>query len=623
MKVSELIGPFLDDSCYRLVQVRTIEKKNNHAYVAILVFQRLSQPQNEGYLHADLTSLTSFHLGKTEVRECPLAYLRIFVIGSIWHNRTDVPILPKPTYSKRYLIKDASFLTGTIDTGLITSMVEAQNLPIYRTIKDPSDKSIKKVPFESYAIRYNLEQPFYHHKGIENTIPLQKNKPSWKTDVKTEFLIFHSYEIYRYFLTAYGISDLNTRLLSSDLKSEQENKIYVPESTFYNPDFNQFLVHLKYRRDLKQTWLIGNVASMKKYRELALSTAQHVNMRLNPIEHIKELPIDQFKELQVIADRVKGTDGRYGLVIYEIQKCTGYQNYTYRPIVPMPQHDETDKKPTGGNGGSRKPKSGKTDETEPEIIRDETANPKKPHEVEGDWNIMFISNDEHDVTPPMYKHYSEDDGFFLDENENDNEVAPPGDENPKPGKHSTKEKIPVDPTDYFSFFPEIVEGIIKYIEKEQYKCVPAYLNENFVFDEQICYLIEREVKDLDADGDQIFYVIQLTVSSVRFTDERYLYLFAQRHESKISSQGRTWLYSLDQFICASTVEDIPSLLQIYLYKDRNSNPKRKEPDLRFNHLSSKAIGPKGAKKTYIKVDIEDAKKNHVEKIGKKIVSALL
>lgn len=609
MKISDLITPFPDDFAYRLVDVRTIHR-NGIQYEVELVFQRLNKIQNESFTKKDFKKLDSFYVGKLEVKSCSIKYIRLFVIGSVWHNDTKIPEI---SYLTHYKINESHFLKGDPEKGLIGDFFD-DKVPIKFTDSD------KTQYFNSQIVLYNLKSPLFHHKKEGGKIPLKNEKPEWETDTLTTFLAFYSYEIYRYFFTCFGASDLNQRLLTSNLTNNlvSENEIYDQSKSGYNEEKKSFLIHLKSNKDAMNTPLIGNIASSNSFRTQMINVANQVSLNNNPFQVFDRLPIGKFRQISFLAKRVKKKNSDdWGLLIFKIEECKGYQEFDYIPIIHVsvktnpPSND-----PGGGNTslGGTKPGGGGI---KPEIKDDSPPNyiGNYNQERHDDWMDLLKPNDDVSVKKPITIKHGTNLGGGKDSSGGDSTSDTPPD----------KIKIPVNPLDYLSFFPEIIELIKKSFEtKTGFILHSSYLTLN---DDSLCFENEDNIID---GGDLKFitsnkgrnlylYVVQLTLQQADPDLSRYFYLLAKRPQNSIRKQGRTWLYSYSDFKGIQHNEkEVQKIIKKYIGKTENSNYDRREPDHKFNHLMSE----ENMKKGYDTIKHDAAKANHVEKIVNKIIKSL-
>lgn len=598
MKISDLITPFPDDFAYRLVDVRTIQR-NGIKYEVELVFQRLNKIQNESFTKKDFKKLDSFYVGKLEVKSCSIKYIRLFVIGSVWHNDTKIPEI---SYLTHYKINESHFLKDDPEKGLIGDFLD-NRIPIKFTDSD------KTQYFNSHIVLYNLESPLFHHEKEGGKIPLKNEKPKWETDILTTFLAFYSYEIYRYFFTCFGISDLNERFLTSNLTNNlvSENEIYNQSQSGYDEEKKSFLIYLKSNKDAMNTPLIGNIASSNSFRTQMINFSNQVSLSNNPFQVFDSLPLSKFKQFSFLAKRVKKKNSDdWGLLIFKIEECKGYQEFIYQPIIHVADNTSTSSGNSGGNNSQEDPKPGENDGFEPEIKNDSSGNSNGSNQAtDNNWENLLSPNDDVEVTEPEIRKYYGSGGF-----------NPVGGGTPPPG--DTKTKIKVDPLDYFSFFPEIILKIKEGLSIKGFESMIAYLDP-----ENIQQFISKPVTIDDEHckfgyKNQKLYVVQVTIQH-SMDQASYFYLFAKQQKDSIGKQGRTWLYSLDDFKSVEKNEkEVKKLMNNYIYKTEKSNYKREEPDHKFNHLTSEEDFEKG----YITTDSEIAKANHVEKIVNKIIKSL-
>ena len=614
MKLTDLINkPLPDNEGYRLTDVQKVIRENN-TYLLVLTFQRLKNAR-EAYESSNFKTLGTFHTGETILRIGNIAYARLFVIGSIWWN-DGRPLAITPNYLKQYSLDSSIMGKNTPIRAKTSYFVEEQSMGMQYI-----DKQHKSVTRYSSIICYELDSPLFHQKKQENVVPLLSDIPPWENPAKTTFIAFHSHEIYRYFFTSTGITDLNGRMLQLQFNSKfpTENLLFDPiESIEKN---GKHFVHLRKAYDLQDTAVLGNIAYYNGFKAIIRKMQNYLNTFSSfDFGFIEQLPVSKFSSMQVTAVRVRRkSDGATGLFIIQIHSCKGYIEHNYTPVVPLAGTNDEQKTAvaTGGRRGSKGPTRG----TEPKVNHNLTTG------MGTATADLYLFGLEHLLTPDqdlildeaLYKRVHDDGSVFLFPAGPGGEIISPPGSHPDNNGPRPKNIIDVERTNYFEFFPEIVEHICNKVKEKHLTVDHFYLGDDLLYYPNPVIIDAPKIKTL-ALGDDFpkwqIYVAQIMVSGPNST-VRYYYLFEKYAETHTSS--RTWLYAQKNFEFF-TEESFLKSLKEFLFEQKNSDNKRNEPDNKFNHLQSKKIAVEHEKEnTYVSVEKDEALHKHIEKISGRIL----
>lgn len=613
MKLTDIINrPFPDNEGYRLNDIQKVERKNN-TYILLLTFQKIENARND-YESSNFKSLRDFNSGKTILRIGNIAYSRLFVIGSVWWNEGK-PLAIPPIYLGRY----------SFDSKIIGE----RNLVLSDTSYFQDDHSIgMKYIYQGenqtrYAnmLCFELSTPLFHHKKKEDVFPLYSHIPPWEKPTDTNFIAFHSYEVYRYFFTSYGITDLNARMLFPQFNpnSPTENLLFDPMESV-EKDGKHF-VHLRKSYDLEDTSVLGNIAYYNAFKAIIRKMQNYLN-KLNSFDFdsIENLPVSRFKQMQVSAVRVRRkSDGVEGLYVVQIHSCSGYIGHDYTPVVPIIDTTAPKRPGTSGGGrGTRGPKEG----VGPKVNHDTTTG-MGTDTIDLDLfglEQLLTPNQDIVLDETLHKLVHEDGSFSLFPSDPNGEpILPPG---PHPDDKGLRPKnnINVERTNYFEFFPEIVELICAKIKSLQLSVSHSYLGDDLLYHPNARIIDATKIKTItltEEDPKWELYVAEIRVSGPDAA-ARYYYLFEKYSETYTSS--RTWLFSQLNFAPFSKENDLISSIKEFLLEQRNSDLLRKEPNNKFNHLQSKEAGKKeNGDKDYVSVEKDEALNKHIQKICSRIL----
>jgi hypothetical protein len=604
-----LNAPFPTNKGYRLIDIQKITKKGN-IFKLLLTFQEVERAR-ELYNSKDVNvkrKLNKFSFGTTILKECNIAYARLFVIGSIWWNEGN-PMAITPDYLGQFsfdssIIKNSNLIQ--CDTSYFS---DEQSIPIH--FKDKEGKHLVRYP---KILCYELKESLYHHKKKEGVIPFYSHVPPWDP-VETKFIAFHSYEIYRYFFTSSCITDLNDRLLNQQFKRDsKENSLYDPiESRLKN---DNYYIYLRNEYDLPDSVLLGNIAHNKSFKEQIRKIQNYLNISSNfSFVGIDKLPVEKFNRMTTSALRVKRkSDGTEGVFILRIHTCPNYIDHGYTPVVPFSDNKNTNY--CSGTKGSSGTRSGGT-EVEPRVNNNRTTG-MGANTVDIDMlglDGLLAPNLDIELEETEFVPVDNTGGLVIYQAPDENEISPPGAYSDNLLGGRPKKRIYIDPTDYFDFFPEIVKNICLTLEKNGLKVKLTYLNESLIYDLSPIKIQCKKLKFLENTVlklDWIMYLVQIEIDTLGSGVNQFFYLFEKTAPE--SSAGRTWLYSSDRFNKFKE-ENLHNRIEKYLTENTKSNPDRTEPDNKFNHLQSEKITNNGIEK----IKQADALKNHVQKISNRIL----
>lgn len=615
MKLIDIIDkPFPDDGGYRLTSVQSVKKEGN-LYNLNLIFHKIPKAREiYSNSHSKIrNTLRIFKSGPSIIRKSNVSYARLFVIGSIWWNEGE-PMVVLPDYSFRYLFDSSVFdLTQPVltDTSIFTD--KHAMIGKYIDIKDGEEKS--SIP---RIILFDLKETVYHHQKENGMFPLKVNTPNWPDPAYTEFIAFHSYEVYRYFFTSYSITDLNERMMFPQFNSRTigENKMYDPKRTIYTDQ--KYPVYLKEYYDLKDVVTIGNIAYYSDFRNPLRIMQNYLNKRnYYFFSAIERLPVSKFKSMTVSAIRVtRSSDGAEGLLVMQIHKCSEYLNHGYIPVVPQSNNNPL----SSGQVGSRGSKaSGTPHGSEPRVDNNNTSGMGAATiglNLSGIEDLLKPSFDVN-VENLIYEHHdSKGNSYFSEEPNDNNIVSPPGNYG-NGGGSRPKEKIDVKQTSYFKLFSEIVEKTCKALQSKDLHAEAKYLDQEFNLVnskfEIDCNTLKNYIKS-EPNPNWSLFLAQIKIE--HNNTQKYFYLFEKN--SKKFSSGRTWLYSFPKFQVHNE-ENIPFKIKEFLNEKINSDNNRLEPDQKYNHSQSKKDDT--GSRIYTEVDKKEAINSHVKKISNRILES--
>ncbi len=609
MKLTDIINyPFPDNEGYRLVDIQKITKKGN-VYKLLLSFQKVENARKR-FNEDDLT-LREFLPGVSVLRESNIAYARLFVIGSIWWNK-EKPQVVLPEYLFRY-----SFSSKIIDFSKLTSCNTSEFSEKHSMAAQYIKDGILQTRHPK-IICFELNETVFHHQKNEGAFPLLREMPDLPNPARTQFIAFHPYEIFRYFFTASNISDLNDRLCNRQFTSNLQNELYDIEKS--KQDNGKHYIHLMKNYDLQDAHLLGNIA----YYPLFRNTVRKIQNYLNSSGYfgfhtIDGLPVTSFESMDVTAVNVKRkSDGADGLLVLQIQSCKNYINHSYTPVIPVLDQENGGKPGTGtrGGGGTK----GKPEGNEPKVNQDVTTTmgfDTVDLELLG-LAKLFAPNQDVILDETLYKRVNRDGSISLfPTGSGDDTVYPPG-SNPDGNGPRPKNKIEVERTNYFEFFPEIVRIVCDKIKEHHLAVDLSYISDDLLSYYESIIIDATKIKTitlLEGEPKWELYLAEIKVSGPD-SNTRYYYLFEKYSETHTSS--RTWLYSPSNFRSLGDKELIEAIKQ-YLFQQKNSSPQRLEPDNKFNHLQSEKVEVKDGIETYTSVKRDKALNKHIEKIANRIL----
>lgn len=580
-----LNSKFPDNEGYRLTDVQRVFKDGN-IYKLLLTFKKIVDARKK-YYSEDINEkslLKEFRTGRTILKEGNIAYARLFVIGSIWWNK-GTPSAVTPNYLHKYSFDSKMLFKGNLIQCNTSDFTDEHSMGS----EFVDMNNIVKVNFPR-ILCYDL--------------------------IETKFIAFHSYEVYRYFFTSYSITDLNSRMFNYAQFTENgstENTIYNNEISDNKED--KHLVYLKNPYDLKDASIIGNIVHIYDFKRAIIKMQNYLNKSsIFQFSAIEKLPVSKFDLMTVSAKRVKRkSDGAEGLMILQIHECRGYLDYSYTPVIPKIINSK-DGKASGGKG-RRKPNVSPSG-FEPRVVNDHTTGMGADTV---DLNILgledlFKPSNDVKLDEILYKIFDSEGKPFLRKTPNDNLVSPPGNFGDESGKRP-KEKIDVEPTNYFVFFTEIIEKISLTLNKNGLDTKVSYINEDLTngnTESKInCNKLKIAIKE-DPNPNWSLYLAHIHVVSQNSYNNFYLF----EKYSTMRSAGRTWLYSFNNFQ-ESEEEKLLSKIKEFLTENKNSRKDRFEPDLKFNHTQSKK--DKLSEKEYTEIEKDEAINNHVMKICNSIL----
>lgn len=616
MKLTDIINyPFPDNEGYRITDIQKVERKND-TYMLLLTFQKLENARTRynSSNFKEKNTLRKFQSGRTILRVGNIAYARLFIIGSIWWNEGK-PLAIPPDYLSQY-----SFDYKFIGNNNLKLCDASYFINEHSMGMEYNDKNNQLVARYSKILCFELSTPLFHHKKKEGVFPLYGHTPPWPP-IETNFIAFNSYEVYRYFFTSYGITDLNARMFFPQFnpKSPTENLLFDPTESV-EKDGKHF-VHLLKPYDFQDTSILGNIAYYSSFKGIIRKIQNHLNKFSSfDFRYLEKLPVSNFKQMQVTAVRVKRkSDGAEGLYIVQIHYCKGYIDHKYTPVIPVNDSSAPKKpSPSGGRGGKSKgPKEG----TEPKVNHDTTTG------MGSDTVNLNLLGLEHLLTPTpdidlddtLHKLVNPDGTFLLlPSDENGRPIFPPG---PYPDGKGPRPKnnINVERTNYFEFFPEIVELISAKIKEYRLDVNHSYLGDDYQYHSKSTIIDATKIKTLVfSEDDPLWelYLAEIKVSGPDFK-VRYYYLFEKYSETHTSS--RTWLYAQSDFRQFKE-DDLTKSIKEFLFEQKNSSPKRTEPDNKLNHLQSKVVGTNNkGDNEYASVEKDVALNKHIQKIANRIL----
>jgi hypothetical protein len=458
---------------------------------------------------------------------------------------------------------------------------------------------------------YELKESLFHHKKKDEVIPLYSHVPPWNP-VETKFIAFHSYEIYRYFFTSVCLNDLNDRLLHKQIP--KDNRLYDPTESKLKD--GKYFIYLRNEFDLPDSVLLGNIAYYRSFKEQIRKIQNYLNKSSYfTFIGIDKLPVEKFNRMTTSALRVKRkSDGAEGLFILQIHSCPKYIDHSYTPVVPVSDNKNTDD--DSGTKGTSGTRSGGT-EIELRVNNNGTTG-MGANTVDTDMlglDGLLAPNSDIELEETKFIPVDNTGGVVIYQTPDDSEISPPGAYPDDPLRRRPEKRIFIDPTDYFDFFPEIVENICLTLEKNGLKVKFTYMNKSINFDLSPIKIQCKELKFFEETPlklDWIMYLVQIEIDALGSGKNQFFYLFEKTAPE--SSAGRTWLYGSDKFK-KFTEENLHDRIDKYLNETIKSTLKRKEPDNKFNHLQRK----KTTSNEFEKIKQDDALKNHVQKISDRIL----
>lgn len=620
INLSDILGLFPTENLYRLIEVSKIEK-NKNSYYLTLAFQILIGEFKEPF---DSNELNTFKANKIEKKVINVAFARLFVIGSIWRNNKKKPLF-LPNYLKSYSIVDDFLSQSEVSSGDISLYIKKEFIPKV-FVKSEQNEYIT-VPRYAAIINYNLSLP------LLDTL-IDANKPEvtrisfdgmpWEDleePKEYHFVSFYSYEVYRYFFTGNGLTDLNERLLYMPILKDslRDNEIYDVDNSVPQTEPISNPVYFKKHYDASSLTTIGNLIYQPKFKEQFSRTVNSLSSKaFVKFDEFKELPISKLSNIQFKAKRVKRiSDNKWGFLVMQIESCSGYTDLKYLPVIPVPEYNNSSKNQNKRSGKPKKNEREDSTNVEPKVNQSGTSSmDSKPIEIEG-FGLENLFNPKSDIEnePPLFEHFNKDGTKYFNNKKNNEEVRPPG-ANPD-DKSGGRITIKVDPTDHFSLFPQIMKGVVLYLQNNKHSVSLSYMDEGMVFENDECILSDRKIKTITKPKGWLIYVAKLEIN--KGDGKVNYFLFARRKEKNIKIQGRNWIYSSNSI---PKEEIIISAINHYLYhpsiKNEISDKVLWERMHQFNHLQSEKIILEDNSKTYTEVEIEKAIANHVGKLGEYI-----
>ncbi len=610
MKLTDILdSSFPDNEGYRLVDVYKIEPKNKSFHL-LLTFQKIEKARIkyggiDSYMR---NSLRKFPSSDSILRIANISYARFFVVGSIWWNEGE-PQGVLPDYLTKFSINSEQINWNSAKSYSSSKFAETQSMGIkYNNRKGILTERYPKV------LCYELNESLFQQTKKNNIAPLISGEQTWESQLKVDFIAFHTYEIFRYFFTSLSITDLNERLCSFQFGENSDNQLYNEENS-KKIDSNNF-VHLKKEYDQQDVNLLGNIIYLPKFKETISKIQSRLNVENYYYFHfINFFPAEGFDSMNFTATKViRSSDNAVGLLILQLHSCKGYTNLAYTPIVPLSKSDG--KTPSSSN--SKRIINGGIKPGVVPVVQNRETTSMHSTNLEIDFNQFFkndeLSNDIN-ILDPFYSIENGAGGYTIIDND-ENIISPPSSfPEDKNGRRITN-KIDVEPTIYFEFFTEIITKLTQTLNKRGLFADVDYLNENLIFDstETIikCENIKTKIKD-EHSANWFTYVVRLRI--LHQGVYKYYHVF-EKYSNKYSS-SRTWLYSFPSFKESNEI-NLMEKINNFLNKNSSSNPGNLEPDERFNHLSSNKTGDK----KYEKVKREDAINKHVEKLSNRILISL-
>lgn len=603
MNPDELIN-LPDDRAWRLVDVKNIFRYKDGFYSTFAFFQKMSDTVIQKYRNNDDSEgyVKRYYSSQIKAVKTSIEFVRCFPIGSIW-QKGQSPIFP--SYFGIYDLNGASIKGLDAVNGMTKDFIEGSFI----------SSSFNK-PIESDCIFFDLKKPLYVKELANGTSNLTKREGG----SEISFICFHSYEVYRYFLTSRVGGTLNHRILSSGPRKGKlgENLIYDPKKTETVNGEN--LVYLKEKQDLPNLYLIGNIAFDAKFKSATNHICSRVLAKSDRTFKDLEFPIETFKKMRIYAKRVKKKrpenvskdyKDKWGLLVYQIESAEGFYNKRYKAIF------QEELAELGSEGNARvKIKNAKKPNNEKDIDMDNPVNPEgdpTPIEDNGLFNIM---NPELDVEiPPLKLEVVDKDGNIRlvevedDKDEEPTPVGPTGEPGDKKGSNVT---IYVDRIDYYKLFNQIAERLSKRLESVYGEAKISWLNDTSYFDSSIHENLWNHTENLKKIKQIAKYSsVQIKVAG------GYIYLFDKEFDCS-PSEDRTWLMAFPEYREIAEIEIRPTCKKFLFDRDRtgkiiNLTESNLPFTKRFNHMHAKPKNLITDEKELARTN-EEAIDGHVERI---------
>lgn len=604
LSLQKLVQELPDNEGWRLIDVSGIVYTKN-GYDLNLLFQRVARAseliQNEQF--SELTRFKQIQGAPVNIK-ANVSFARIFTIGSIWwKNPENKPLLPD--YFGSYRLTN-NFLSVDPKKITLDQYIQATYIPKWRINKAVHYSSAP-------AIVYELESPLYHHKTAVGDIVLK----DIGSLASTNFIIFHSYEIYRYCLSSCEIDDLNERALISSLyfNEKGENKLFnwapINENTKFKP--YEKPVYLLNSRDERNIEIIGNTFWKIEYRNLLRELQNSLKLQeLNNFSVLSGLPISNVLDSHFTAKRVyRISDGAAGLLVFRIRSIKDDYSFSYKAMKP-----ETNSNDGTNQGGVTVSKPQPTIDDGVGVDFDNTVT-TFPHNPTIDLIVpdetMDLLNPVPSVlitSPGTYKVSDTTNSNIKDSTPGNNSVNPPGG-NIGTNGGGLRPRPVLPPTCYFDLFVEICEKIKLKLEASGIQCTMQFCNDVPFFDRSAGYVTYQNLPfatDTFKSLKLKIYVVELEIKG------NYLYLIEKFtvQDGIVRNAGRAWLYARPAYARIIS-EELKVLIEASL-KKRVSNRDRLAPDLQLNHAH---------KDSDLVIQRDIAIEKNANKISKNIIEYLM
>ena len=620
IEVSDLLENFPDESGWRLINISRIFKYRS-SYKISLEFQRFNKVK-EYFNSGESGLLKQLPVDKTFVTSTNIANARLFPVGSIWFNNPEYQVI-LPNYFGRYSLRRNIINQDRLFREKITDYLNVKDIP------NVMEGEQRRGAY-SWIVGYEFERPLYHNKKKGGRVPLEVS-PEFKGAHSSHFIAFYSAEVYRFFLTGFGITDVNERLIYPG-SIETQDEIYSlcrkPTKEIQDKVKHKFPVFLKKASDKRSIETIGNMIYLPEFKKQMRRVQNAVNeSNKGNFWAIDGLPITNYKRMNFAAKVVTNSAGKKGLLVMMIDSCIGYTDNSYKPIVPVKQKNSSG---AGSSGGKGNRDNVETDDERPNYNDDNTTGVGEEEDINASgFESILAPQNEIEVEDDLYEYFdSGGNSVYFGDKPNLDELNPPGnnpDGSGKKGRATRKVTL----FDYFEIFPEIVQRISGHenLLKKGLAAKARYFKiseEDFYYSNSATEILGAKIKAISSEKKSKFklYALELSVNK---TKTFYLFervLINDKGEI-VPSQSRTWLYANSEGSRISK-EDFIHKIEILL-KIRNTPKSLKVNSLvskgfNHNHERKISVSDKEEKKD-IPITKEEAISFHSNKISAEISKA--